>query len=774
MSKFEDDVSKKESENPWSKKHVLQKPPKFSSTKLKTDKFSLDLTFMHQMSKEKTPWDSDIQSGKPENVLSALVYYRTYSRNGQPWFRCVQRVVEGTFHIQQQHFASLRKKWNSREAQKCAQDMYRRIFNAKFLPPGRGLWAMGTSIVEEKGLAAALNNCAFTSTKNIDKYPTDPFTFLMDASMLGVGVGLDTKGAGKLKIFEPLLPGETFVIQDSREGWVNSVKMLITSYARNNRQLMHFDYSMIRKEGVPLKTFGGISSGPGPLVKLHEDLRKTFSRYVGNYLDSRGIADVCNQIGLAVMSGNIRRSAEILFGEADDDIFINLKNYDRFPERKSYGWTSNNSVFAKLGMDYSDISERIRHNGEPGLFWLENARAYSRMMETEKDYKDHKVCGANPCNEQSLEDGEMCCLVETFPNHHENLKDFLDTLRSAFMYAKTVSLLPTHWERSNDVMLRNRRIGTSVSGITQFLADHTMETFKEWLVTGYAKIQDYDKELSDYFCVPRSIKTTTVKPSGTVSLLAGATPGINYPISNYYIRRVTLAHNSIYAKQLQEAGYKVEISSFDPNYSVVAELPVCIGKHIKCQKDVSMWEQLSLAAFLQKYWSDNQVSATITFDKEKEGPHIHEALNYFQYQLKGVAMFPSVESRNKYKIKGEMKNDHMKEELRRLELSEIVKVKYEKSDDATWIFFDPDMATDAMCKSVIEKCKDLGYVVEAKVDTPYKQIPYEPITEEMYFQIIASIKPVKWDNSSVSYATIKEEGQIPAELQYCDGDSCVF
>ena len=135
--------------------------------------------------------------------------------------------------------------------------------------------------------------------------------------------------------------------------------------------------------------------------------------------------------------------------------------------------------------------------------------------------------------EQSLEDGEMCNLVETFPDHHENLKDYLETLRYAFLYAKTVTLLPSHWEKTNEVMLRNRRIGTSQSGLQQFVANRSLKELKEWCNTGFEYIQECDKEFSELFCIPRSIKTTTIKPSGTVSLIAGATPGMHWPISGF-------------------------------------------------------------------------------------------------------------------------------------------------------------------------------------------------------------------------------------------------
>lgn len=192
-----------------------------------------------------------------------------------------------------------------------------------------------------------------------------------------------------------------------------------------------------------------------------------------------------NLIGRCVVSGNIRRTAEIAFGEHDDQEFIDLKNYELNPERMPFGWVSNNSIFAQLGQDYSEISKRIIQNGEPGLCWLENMRAYSRMGDA-PDYKDKLAAGGNPCLEQTLESHEMCCLVETFPVNHENLEEFKDTLDSAFLYAKSVTLgLPEQWPESSAVMKRNRRIGTSMSGIVQFICNQGIEELITWFEEGY-------------------------------------------------------------------------------------------------------------------------------------------------------------------------------------------------------------------------------------------------------------------------------------------------
>ena len=271
-----------------------------------------------------------------------------------------------------------------------------------------------------------------------------------------------------------------------------------------------FDYSLIRAEGTPIKTFGGVSSGPKPLIELHKQIREILDKRIGKDITKIDIADIMNLIGVCVVSGNVRRSAQIMFGPPTSEEYLDLKNYKVNPQRASHGWSSNNSVFCNESTDYKEPAKRTAINGEPGYFWLENARKYGRMIDP-PNWKDKKAKGGNPCLEQTLEDKELCCLVETFPHNHESLEDYLVTLKYAYLYAKSVTLLKTHWKETNRVLLRNRRIGLSQTGIAQFLEDHSLEEYRIWCDEGYKKVQYYDEIYSNWFCIPRSIKTTSIE-----------------------------------------------------------------------------------------------------------------------------------------------------------------------------------------------------------------------------------------------------------------------
>lgn len=592
--------------------------------------FQLSDSFLEQYIGKQPDW----------GPVGYFTYKRTYARpkeegGTEEVWETFRRVVEGVYNVQKMHCRSLHLPWNDRKAQASAQEMYSRMWDFKFLPPGRGLWAMGTDLIYRKG-GAPLNNCAFVSTEQIGTDFAAPFCFLMDMSMLGVGVGGDTRGAERVRIRTPQISDEVYKVEDSREGWVEIVRVVLNSFAGSGRYPKEIDYSGIRKRGAVISGFGGVASGPDPLVSLIENITKTLMPKGEDYLiASPQIVDLFNYIGKCVVAGGVRRTAEIMFGDADDKDFVTLKqDKEALMDRR---WASNNSVFGHVGMDYKEIAQSIAVNGEPGVIWLKNMQDYRRMDGKTGNY-DRRAMGSNPCAEQTLESFELCCLVETFPANHDSYEDYLRTLKFAYLYAKTVTLIPTHEPRSNAVMMRNRRIGCSMSGIVQAMQKHGRREFLRWCDEGYDYVKELDRVYAEWLCVPKSVKVTSVKPSGTVSLLCGSTPGIHYPHSEYYYRTIRVANTSPLVKRCIDAGYRVEEAVAEPDTSVVY-FPVKEEHFVKGEHDVSMWEQFANASDLQQYWADNQVSITVKF-KADEHDQIEAALEHFETKLKSISMMP--------------------------------------------------------------------------------------------------------------------------------------
>lgn len=577
---------------------------------------------------------------KPDfGPIGLITYKRTYARtlpdgSSEDWWQTVKRVVEGIYTIQLNHCKHLRLPWNQLKAQASAREMYDRIFHMKFLPAGRSLYSMGTEVVSLRG-SAALYNCAMVSTENINYNFSEPFVWLMDMSMCGVGVAFDTRGRNKIKLQTPTVTDETYTVDDSREGWCELVRVILDAYIGKEDLPRNVDYSKIRPAGSPLVTSGGIAPGPGPLITCERELRQVLDKNTGKQVSSTLIVDLMNIIGKAVVSGGKRRTAELALGDSNDGEYVSLKDPEKFSDEiTKYRWASNNSIIAIGGMDYTTVAAQTAKNGEPGYIWLDNCRHYGRIKDGYGDF-DLDVIGVNPCGEITLEDHELCNLVETYPSRHTDLEDFKKTMKYAYLYAKSVTLVPCHCERTNQVMMRNRRLGISQSGITEAINKLGLTIYLNWCDQGYAYIKHMDNIYSSWLCIPRSKKLTTVKPSGSISLLPGVTPGIHYPHSEYYIRRVKLDRNGPLYELMTKAGYQIVESVYEDN-TWVAEIPVKANNFFRGKSDVSIWEQLELGAKIQYYWSDNSVSQTITYE-ESEARVIKHALDLYQDRLKGAS-----------------------------------------------------------------------------------------------------------------------------------------
>lgn len=551
-----------------------------------------------------------------------------------------------------------------------------RVVNVRPTDRVEPVWCISEPTNEEFTLEGGIltKNCAATDT--IDDVVLSA-EWTMDCLMNGVGVGFTTYWRGEATKPDKK-DSEVFAIPDTREGWVRSLITLMCAYINSPKygtnKFPIFDYTQIRKKGLKIKGFGGLSSGPDPLKKLHTRVElfcdsictgrlkctsKTWKEINGTwkevevkvdkpYTHTRFIADVFNSIGACVVAGNVRRSAEICLGNVEDDTFINLKNYKENPERGQIGWMSNNSIVLKPDCDYEHLScipemaKRIIDNGEPGFVNLVNIQKYGRYGKKEYD----NATLTNPCGEIQISDKELCNLAENFPSRCENKEIFYKSLEYSTFYATTVSLLPTHRPESNAIVSKNRRIGVSISGIAQWASGEVPEG---WGVMNYAKMTKFLEEgykivkstnikLANQAGVPPAIRVTTVKPSGSISLLAGVTPGMHYPVSRYAIRRMRIGMDSPLVDSLKAANIPYEKDRSSDN-TLVFEFMIDHGKVRPCD-EVSPWEQFSLLATLQRCWSDNSVSATIYFDKVKDAKDVEKMLAMYIPVLKSVSMLP--------------------------------------------------------------------------------------------------------------------------------------
>jgi len=301
----------------------------------------------------------------------------------------------------------------------------------------------------------------------------------------------------------------------------------------------------------------------------------------------------------------------------------------------THRWASNNTQLFDVNADFTDVAKRIASNGEPGIAFMETIRAYGRIGD---DLDDYDVRGFNPCSEQPLEDGELCCLGELNPNAHASIEDFCTTIKFAYMYCKAVTLVPTHDQATNRIITKNRRIGLSMMGIWKMYERLGMQICIDWWEAGYAEVRKWDKTYSQWLGVNESNKVTSVKPGGTTPLLAGEEGGMKVPIAKCYFRTIRMVYKSPLVKACQDSEYRVEKDRASPR-TMVIYFPVRDSQVKRTAEDVSMWEQMCLLAQLQAHWSDNMVSNTITF-KPHEADQIASAIGMFANQIKSVSFLP--------------------------------------------------------------------------------------------------------------------------------------
>jgi len=540
-----------------------------------------------------------------KSLLARSTYLTKYSRNGEVWTDTIRRVVEGN--------TSLASNVSSSEAEK----LFHYFWTGQALPPGRGLWTGGVEGIPSD----ARYNCWFTTL-----YGVDDWCWTANQLMLGGGVGVGLAEIGSLPMVsrnpsrlavwcnethvnlsevnpdaKSYLNGQTPVLRvpDSREGWVEALRQVLT-IAFEGKDLI-VDVSDVRARGLPIRTFGGIACGPGPLVNLLRNSWSIIRNAVGRKLSSVEALDITNYIGLCIKAGNVRRSALIVLGDAQDQPFRDAKK--DFEKVRSHRHTSNNSIVFRsweqiANFDWEALVEDNLEFGEPGILNL------PLVWATDRDAK-----GVNPCGEQALHDREACNLAEVFPAQFEAHTNPTDVLRLVTRYCLRQRLTPLTDPKSQEVGNKNMRVGVGLGGLCDF--DWTRGTLRQFYGTCRDEANRYAEELG----VAAPLTVTTVKPSGTISLLNGSSPGIHAPYAPHYIRRTRIAKNDPLAAAMIEARVPHEEDVYDKTgYTWVFSFPTKAAHTKFTVQTETVRDQFERQKLVQEAWADNAVSATLSFE----------------------------------------------------------------------------------------------------------------------------------------------------------------
>lgn len=553
----------------------------------------------------------------PWGEIGYITYKRTYARRlndldikseTEEYFQTVARVVRA---------CSTQLKVGFTDDEE--RELVSILMQLKGSVAGRFYWQLGTKTVSKLGLAS-LQNCAGVVIDD----PIRPFTWTMDMLMLGCGVGVNIQREyvyqiPKVQRKKPRInrkddSGADYIVPDTREGWTKLLGKVLKSYFYSGEG---FTYStqLIRGAGAAISSFGGEASGPEILVVGINHIIDVLDARRGKRLRPIDALDIINIIGMIVVAGNVRRSAIIAIGDHDDIEYLRAKRWDLgdIPQWRS---NSNNSVACDDTTQLLDeFWEGYKGNGEPyGLINLSASRKQGRLGE--RQYKDEDVVVYNPCAEQSLANYETCCLAEIHLPNIKSEEELLKVAKYLYRVAKHSLMLPCHNKETEAIVHKNMRMGIGITGEAM-----ATEEQRGWYDNVYRKLRIFDVEYSAKHGFNVSIKLFTVKPSGTLSLLSGSSPGAHPAFSQYYIRRMRIAANSPLVKVCRDSNYKVEykreFDGSDDYTTVVVEFPSSFPMGTVFAEQTTAIDQLETCKRLQTNWSDNSVSVTVYYRLEE-------------------------------------------------------------------------------------------------------------------------------------------------------------
>jgi ribonucleoside-diphosphate reductase alpha chain len=436
------------------------------------------------------------------------------------------------------------------------ENVYKMVYDKKILPSMRSLQFGGKPIEISPN---RVYNCAYLPIDH-----TDAFAETMFLLLGGTGVGFSVQKHHVDKLPEIKKPNPTrtrrYLIGDSIEGWADAIKVLIESYMGTKSSTPIFDFSDIRQKGALLVTSGGKAPGPQPLKDCIHNITKVFE----NKNDSEKLTpiethDIVCHIADAVLAGGIRRAALISLFSADDEEMISCKSGNWWESNPQRGRANNSAVLLrhKVTQEYfMGLWKRIELSGagEPGIY-----------LSNDKDW------GTNPCCEIALRPYQFCNLCEVNASDLESQEDFENRVKgAAFIGTLQAGYTDFHylrdvWKRTTE---KDALIGVGMTGIgSGVVLGYDMKAAAN-------SVKEENERVAGLIGINKSARTTTVKPSGTSSLVLGTSSGIHAWHNDYYLRRIRVGKNeAIYSYLAINHPELVEDEFFRPHDTAVITIP---------------------------------------------------------------------------------------------------------------------------------------------------------------------------------------------------------
>jgi len=595
-----------------------------------------------------------------QEILSEITTYMKYAKfdstknRRETWNELVTRNKE----MHQAKFPKLKDE---------IEEAYKLVYDKKVLPSMRSLQFAGKPIELNN---ARIFNCSFLPLDDWRSFSEIMFLLL---SGCGVGYSVQTHHIEQLPEIKVPTKHKRYLIGDSIEGWADAVRMLCKAYF-TGAPLPLFDFRDIRPKGAQLITVGGKAPGPEPLKECLFNLQKVFERKQnGDRITSVEAHDMACHIADAVLSGGIRRAALISLFNLDDEDMLTCKFGNWWEENPQRGRANNSAVVMRHKIDEEEFFKlwkkiELSGSGEPGIY-----------------FSNDKDWGTNPCCEIALRPYQFCNLCEVNVSNVESQEDlnervrvgaFIGTLQAAytdFHYLREI------WRKTTE---KDALLGVGMTGIGSGAI----------LAYDLKKAADLAKEenarVADIIGINKAARVTTVKPSGTSSLVLGTSSGIHAWHNDFYIRRIRVGKNeAIYNYLAINHPELVEDDFFKPTIQAVISVPqkAPAGSILRNENVIDMLERVKrfnvqwVKKGHRRGANTNNVSATVSIQEnewEQVGQWMWENKDTFN-GLSVLPYFGGTYTQAPFEDITEEQFNEMAKHLHNIDLSQIV----EFSDD---------------------------------------------------------------------------------------------
>ena len=515
------------------------------------------------------------------------------------------------------------------------------ILKMDVVPSMRALMTAGPAL-ERDNMAGY--NCAFIAIDHIRAFDENLYTLLCGT---GVGFSVERQFIAKLpEVAESFHETDTtIIVRDSKIGWAKALRELISLLYQGS--IPEIDYSKIRPSGARLKTFGGRASGPDPLKKLFTQYIRVFKHAKGRRLTSIECHDLLCFNGEAVVVGGVRRAAELSLSNLTDERMQRAKMGQWWIEEPQRALANNSVCYTEkpdMGIFMREfLSLYESKSGERGIF---NRTAAKKMAPERRD--DSYEFGCNPCSEVILRSCGLCNLSEVILRPDDTIAIIKKKIRHATILGTYQSTL-TNFRYVRPVWKKNaeeeRLLGVSLTGIFDCLeiSSATPDLLEELKQVAVKTNKEYANKLG----INQSVAVTCVKPSGTVSQLAGVSgSGLHPSYSDYYIRRVRQDKKDPLNQALVSAGVPYIVDPYNPE-ALVFEFPMRAPKNSVTRHKVTALEHLEIWKRFAVHWSEHKPSVTI-YTGEDEWLEVGAWLYKNFDILSGISILPKADEDHSY------------------------------------------------------------------------------------------------------------------------------